>query len=490
MTATETFPIESFRMTQVHGYKDITMVMKGKTTIFVSENGAGKTTVLNAIRLLLEQDYQGLMRINFKSIFIKLAGKDEIEIKNERDSQLPVEEVKSFMSERLFINISFWEDHDIRKYTRSIIDSKNNEYRDSLITHDIYARSKFPEEFINHYLNELKERITSKAIKSDSLVLKSSKGFNKNQKIIHEALSGLEIVFLPTYRRVEKSFNDSVKDERELNRRSGFRRIGIKLHKDGISYGLKDVEEALKELTLNIERTSNLGYRSLSAKMLEDLINYGNNTTIAKLQNGLPLIEDLERFLSRVEDSGANIRARRESSNKKAELISSLKDLYTENKIKDITYLEYFLSQLNVVIQETKEQEYKIERFVDVCNKYLTSSGDSKSLQFDPKSLEVIVSDNFTDERIFLNDLSSGEKQVISLMATIYLNDSNHKIILIDEPELSLSIDWQRMILPDLNSGENVKQIIAITHSPFIFDNDLDTCATAMKIKKVRSDEQ
>ncbi|EPE4185647.1 AAA family ATPase [Yersinia enterocolitica] len=372
----------------------------------------------------------------------------------------------------------------------ALLTLRNNEYRDSLITHDIYARSKFPEEFINHYLNELKERITSKAIKSDSLVLKSSKGFNKNQKIIHEALSGLEIVFLPTYRRVEKSFNDSVKDERELNRRSGFRRIGIKLHKDGISYGLKDVEEALKELTLNIERTSNLGYRSLSAKMLEDLINYGNNTTIAKLQNGLPLIEDLERFLSRVEDSGANIRARRESSNKKAELISSLKDLYTENKIKDITYLEYFLSQLNVVIQETKEQEYKIERFVDVCNKYLTSSGDSKSLQFDPKSLEVIVSDNFTDERIFLNDLSSGEKQVISLMATIYLNDSNHKIILIDEPELSLSIDWQRMILPDLNSGENVKQIIAITHSPFIFDNDLDTCATAMKIKKVRSDEQ
>lgn len=69
-------------------------------------------------------------------------------------------------------------------------------------------------------------------------------------------------------------------------------------------------------------------------------------------------------------------------------------------------------------------------------------------------------------------------------MATIYLNDNTPKIILIDEPELSLSIDWQRMILPDLNAGENVRQVIAITHSPFIFDNDLDPYATAMKVRK------
>ncbi|MCK6930431.1 hypothetical protein L8S34_01765 [Enterobacter roggenkampii] len=44
MAENDEYPIEYFRMTGVHGYKDITMTMKGKTTIFVSENGAGKTT--------------------------------------------------------------------------------------------------------------------------------------------------------------------------------------------------------------------------------------------------------------------------------------------------------------------------------------------------------------------------------------------------------------------------------------------------------------
>lgn len=478
------YPIESFRMTGVHGYKDITMVMKGKTTIFVSENGAGKTTILNAIRLLLEQDYSNLMRINFQSIFIKLNGRNEIEIKNERESYLPVEDVKSFLSERFSIDPTSWSNHNIHQYTKLLIDSKRHEYRDDIITRDIYSKSKYPEDFINHYLTELKEIITEKVAQYETMQLKRAIMFQGSYKEINEALKDLEVVFLPTYRRVEKNFDTPVKEEREFISRRGYRRRGIKLHRDGISYGLKDVEEALKELTLDIERTSNLGYRSLSAKMLEDLITYENNHKIAKLQNNLPLLEDLERFLNRVEDSGSSLRARRESSKKKIELINSLKTLYSQDKIKDITYLKYFLSQLNVVIQETKEQEYKIERFVDVCNKYLTSSGDSKSLQFDPKSLEVIVSDNYTGDRISLNALSSGEKQVISLMATIYLNDNSQKIILIDEPELSLSIEWQKMILPDLNAGENVKQIIAITHSPFIFDNCLDSYATAMKIRK------
>ncbi|EFC3033344.1 ATP-binding protein, partial [Escherichia coli] len=308
---------------------------------------------------------------------------------------------------------------------------------------------------------------------------------NNNFRVVAEALRDLDVIFLPTYRRVEKSFETTPREEREnLHPRMFGRKRGMKLQRDGISYGLKDVEDALKGLTLEIERTSNLGYRSLSAKMLEDLIKYGNNERIAKEQNALPSIEDLERFLNRVEDTGTNLREKRASESKKKSLIDSLKLLYNKDEIKNITYLKYFLTQLNSVIQETKEQESKIEKFVAVCDKYLSSAGDSKSLKFDPQRLEVIVKDTYTGDRISLNDLSSGEKQVISLMATIYLNDNTPKIILIDEPELSLSIEWQRMILPDLNAGENVRQIIAITHSPFIFDNELDPYATAMKVRK------
>lgn len=479
------YPIEYFRMTGVHGYKDITMTMKGKTTIFVSENGTGKTTVLNAIRLLLEQDIINLMRIDFKSIFIKLSGHDEVEIKNERSSSLPIDEIKSFLNERFSINDSFWKNHDVIKFAKLLVDTKFNDYNDDKIVNELFNISKYPKEYVNSFLKELKDKITSKVEHKERLFFKTFFLKNNSFKLITESLRNMDLIFLPTYRRVEKNFETQYRDEREIqNPRMFGRKRWMKLQRDGISYGLKDVEDALKGLTLDIERTSNLGYRSLSAKMLEDLIKYDNNNRIAKGQHSLPSIEDLERFLNRVEDTPSTPRIRRTSQAKKGSLINSLKKLYSDNAIKDITYLNYFLTQLNSVIQETKEQESKIEKFVAVCDKYLSSAGDSKSLKFDPQSLEVIVSDNHTGERISLNDLSSGEKQVISLMATIYLNDSTPKIILIDEPELSLSIDWQRMILPDLNAGENVKQVIAITHSPFIFDNELDPYATAMKVIK------
>lgn len=71
---------------------------------------------------------------------------------------------------------------------------------------------------------------------------------------------------------------------------------------------------------------------------------------------------------------------------------------------------------------------------------------------------------------------------MISLFAKLYLY-SGEKVILVDEPELSLSIDWQRHILIDVLRSPYCKQIIAITHSPFVFDNELEPYARALKVK-------
>jgi predicted ATP-dependent endonuclease of OLD family len=70
---------------------------------------------------------------------------------------------------------------------------------------------------------------------------------------------------------------------------------------------------------------------------------------------------------------------------------------------------------------------------------------------------------------------------MISLFAKLFLYDGK-KIVLIDEPELSLSIDWQRDILVDVLSAESCDQAIAITHSPFIFDNSLEPYARSLEL--------
>ncbi len=45
--------------------------------------------------------------------------------------------------------------------------------------------------------------------------------------------------------------------------------------------------------------------------------------------------------------------------------------------------------------------------------------------------------------------------------------------VLIDEPELSLSVPWQRRFLADIRNSEFCSGLVAVTHSPFIYDNDL-----------------
>ena len=79
-----------------------------------------------------------------------------------------------------------------------------------------------------------------------------------------------------------------------------------------------------------------------------------------------------------------------------------------------------------------------------------------------------------------LSKLSSGEKQIISLFAKIYLSDYKSYIILFDEPELSLSMIWQKQLLPDILDSKKCNFLLAVTHSPFIFDNELDQYAVGL----------
>lgn len=77
-----------------------------------------------------------------------------------------------------------------------------------------------------------------------------------------------------------------------------------------------------------------------------------------------------------------------------------------------------------------------------------------------------VFSATHKQEEIPVSKLSSGEKQLIILLAEALLQRGNHFVYLADEPELSLHIDWQRKILPAIKKLNQNAQIIAATHSP------------------------
>lgn len=74
--------------------------------------------------------------------------------------------------------------------------------------------------------------------------------------------------------------------------------------------------------------------------------------------------------------------------------------------------------------------------------------------------------------------LSSGEKQMLVILLTVLVEDQQPYVLFMDEPEVSLHIDWQqRLIDLILTLNPNV-QIILTTHSPAVIMNGWADCVT------------
>lgn len=63
-------------------------------------------------------------------------------------------------------------------------------------------------------------------------------------------------------------------------------------------------------------------------------------------------------------------------------------------------------------------------------------------------------------------DFSKGEKTLLCLLLVAYLSRRENMVFLLDEPDLSLHIRWQRQLIPSLRKLAPIAQFIVATHSP------------------------
>lgn len=118
--------------------------------------------------------------------------------------------------------------------------------------------------------------------------------------------------------------------------------------------------------------------------------------------------------------------------------------------------------------ERISQREKPVQQLANLLNKYISPS---KNASYDSTRYEFKIT--IGDERVPLSGLSSGEKQIISLFATLALSEQQRLYVIIDEPELSLSVLWQEMLLEDMRSISACSNILAVTHSPFIYGNNL-----------------
>jgi len=67
--------------------------------------------------------------------------------------------------------------------------------------------------------------------------------------------------------------------------------------------------------------------------------------------------------------------------------------------------------------------------------------------------------------------LSSGEKQMLIILLTVLLQDNRHCVLFMDEPEVSLHVEWQEKLISIIHDLNVNAQIILTTHSPALVMN-------------------
>lgn len=132
----------------------------------------------------------------------------------------------------------------------------------------------------------------------------------------------------------------------------------------------------------------------------------------------------------------------------------------------------HYFTKLMSFHNDLEKMEAKIVSFCGACNDYMVDkefqyNTSDFNLKIVPKGLKD------SDREILLQNLSSGEKQIVSLFSHLYLSGGQEYFVLIDEPELSLSVSWQRKFVSDIRKADFCTGLVAVTHSPFIYDNEL-----------------
>ena len=113
---------------------------------------------------------------------------------------------------------------------------------------------------------------------------------------------------------------------------------------------------------------------------------------------------------------------------------------------------------------------HPLEVFCETLNEFLKADTvEDKEIFIDSKG-NVRFSTKASAHSLPINKLSSGEKQLVIFFANLVfgVKENSQAIFIVDEPELSLHLTWQRLFVEKVLELNSNVQLIFATHSPEI----------------------
>jgi predicted ATPase len=241
-----------------------------------------------------------------------------------------------------------------------------------------------------------------------------------NQEILKVSKSSL---FFPTFRRMEGGFFTTQREIKVKNLEEAF----LTMQHQRIYH---ELEQGITNLSKVFSVRQHQFITSLST---EDIINYITRQYADISEETNKFQKELSAFITE--------RTHRASADQKRE--EALSEI--QNKVNEVT-------------QKTDEI---LQPFT------LLSKLVADIFQYQGIKLTENLTLGEATNALSSEKLSSGEKQMLSFLCYNAFYDKG--IIFIDEPELSLHLDWQRILFDTLMEQGTKNQLIVATHSPFIY---------------------
>lgn len=439
-----------FEIEGLNNEKNVSLSFQNNTRILLGENGTGKTTILTILYYVLSRKFYNLYNIEFSKIHMKLSTNQTITLDKEWFS-IEVNE-------------------NANKYYKYLEEELNKDEIDYAME-IVYGHGTI-EQFKALYFNKLRDRniapikirryITElrTILRDNGSYLYSDNIWRVDKEI--KKIFNKEILYFPTYRRIEDDLSKlglSLSDNDNISENYGL-----------INFGMTDVQEMFDKIKNDIKDESLISYSNVTGNMIKHLIYPNKNKqNITEFDN--EILENKELLEIVLDRFGKDLN---EQDKKYIFSLINTNDIFKSK----YNSLNFYLKNLINNYMNYKKRDDSIKEFASICTKYLVN----KKVQFNESNGEILILNQKNNNQIELNKLSSGEKQIVSILAQVFLNFNDNFIILFDEPELSLSIEWQEMLLPDIIDTGKCFLLFAVTHSPFIFDNKLDCYAKGIEM--------
>lgn len=429
--------LKELQINSLYNSYDYNVNFNSDVTLLYGSNGCGKTTILNIIANIITGDIYKLFEYKFDSI-----------------------------------NLSYYKCNYSNEINSIVIESKNP----SLMKLKFEDRVEMIQRFINNFEDDYQYDIKRR--------------YFEEYPILKEIMNTFNYVYLPLDRNNYMDFKNDRMLYRHIKNRVYKERSALK--NNNIDIPMIHVEELIGEYCARMNSKISKINDDFRNELLKSSLNVNKNYEIVKIANQirqeLPSEYDIRKtqkaYIKILNEINLINEEEEKQYNKFFE--DFIKELNENKYDSDESVLLALLLRFSEVLQirkvvelaesmENKKAKVRepLETFLKTINEFIDMDDEEqKRIDIDIEG-RIYFTTAISKKTISVQHLSSGEKQILTFFSNLIfeINSGKTGIFVVDEPELSLHLAWQKIFIKKtLEINKNI-QLIFATHSPEIVSN-------------------